>query len=138
MKCNIEKINAFFNNEKFDKDIKDFVLELLKNFCKAPTARDNIYAAQFAFIGLGFYDIEDSDDTEDYSVIDFYKLNTLNPEFRKLVFKLILKFIKTDGLKPDSDFFEQFVYKDLKILVEYEKWSQVNRKNKLTSLSLPL
>jgi len=133
MKCNIEKINAFFNNDKFDKDIKDFVLELLENFCKVPGDNDNI-APQIAFTGLGFYDVEEGDDTEDCTVIDFFKLNTLNPELRKLLFKLILKFIKTEGLKPDSDFFEQFVCKDLKILVGYEKWAQTDRKNKLTSL----
>lgn len=129
MKCNSNKINEFFSNDRYDRDFKDFVLKLIKYFCELNSC--DVYKSKFAFLDLGFYEIEKNDDFDDdyYYVIDFFKLSNLNSNLRAMIFELMLK-----SENEDRDFFTEFMYDDLKIFVPYEEWNKVNRKNKLTSL----
>ena len=128
MKCNVDKINDFFNSDKFEADIKKFVSKLLNFCCKNDI---NINKSKLYFLDLGFYEIEKEDDIdiEDDYIIDFYKLSNFNSEFRATIFKLIL----TSDTLEDDDFFIDFMYDDLKIFIPYKKWEKINRKNKLKS-----
>jgi hypothetical protein len=134
MKCYPEKINAFLENEKIDTDIKDFVLALFKNFTSIPKAFMPI-GVKISFLALGFYEVEAEDEDEldgDEPVIDFYKLNNLTPSFRMFIIKLINKGFKHEKF---SDFANELLGEDLKVIIEYKDWKKMNRKNKLEMLN---
>lgn len=130
MKINKEKINQFFEGDKFDQDIKDFVLCLMECVFRSS---DNIVSAKLIFLNLGFYDLEETDDIgDDEKIINFYELSKLAPDLKKLVLKLLTSLIKDDG--KTGDFFDDFM-DELKIFVYYEDWKKINRKNKLDVLN---
>lgn len=131
MKVNKEKINQFFESDKFGEDIKEFVLEMLEILFKDS---DNIYSSKILFLDLGFYEIDQNDDIEDdEKVINFYELSILTSKLRKLIIDKIINLIKDEN--KTSDFFDSFVIDDLKIFVYYEDWKKINRKNKLEVLN---
>jgi len=136
MKCNLEKISQFFDSNKFEQDIKDFVLNMFKLFFDE---NNRYYNLKFMFFDLGFYEITKEDETEfdlddedDCRVIDFYKLSAVYPLLRKIIFNHFYKNV-TDG--SSTDFFDDFIFTDAKIVVSYKKWSKTNRKNKLKVLN---
>ena len=125
MKCNPDKINNFYKGGKFEQDIKDFVSYLF-------TVSDADESIRFAFLDLGFYEIENEEDVEeDSKVIDFYKLSNFDPKLRKVIFKITKKAVSDEV----SDFFDSFITEDLQIVIPYKKWKKINRKNKLTELN---
>lgn len=138
MKVNKEKINQFFESDKFDEDIKEFVLEMLEILFKDSDYLPVVQkipceSAKILFLDLGFYEIEGEDIEDDARVINFYELSKLTPKLRKLIIDTLLKLIKDQS--KTSEFFDDFVIEDLKILVYYENWKKTNRKNKLETLN---
>lgn len=131
MKCNPEKINQFFESDKFDKDTKDFVLKLFKLFSHNDSIADR-HIAQVVFLDLNFYEVDNSDDIDESEhVINFYKLSTLSSDLKNLVMTLIISYIKNEG---GTEFFEHLV-KDLDVVVRYGDWNKIKRKNKLQVLN---
>lgn len=134
MKCNIEKINQFFLNQSYNIELKDLVLNLMKEYC----SNENIDAdiAKISLMGLDFYEVETDDvfDEQESKIIDFYKLSTFAPELQKFTIEMINILIKNDYSIRTGDFLDEFLIKDLKILVPYEKWKKTDRKNKLNKL----
>lgn len=135
MKCNVDKINEFFNGDKFDKDIKKFVMKLFKEFFELKNSYFDEDEARICFLCLDFYSVEKDDDLNDenYKVIDFYTISLLAPKFKKYILELLLKYIKNKS-DINTDFVNEFMLEDIKILIPYEKWFKINRKNKLKKL----
>ena len=133
MKCNIERISQFIENDKIDQDIRDFVYKVYKKSFQDYTD-DSI---KFFFMDFGFYELtkEDEDDydttDEDHQVLDLYKLLKMNSKFRKLILKPLYKYIIGEGT---STFFDDFLAES-KLINQYEKWKKVRRKNKLLALN---
>ena len=118
MKCNVEKINAFFNDDKFDKEIKDFVINLFIHFFKEES-RYSLEPIQikFLFLSLNFFK-EEKDDFDNYYedgfyVIDFYTLSLLNIVFKKEIIKLFESHLKNGDT---NDFFEDFMINGKKLI----------------------
>jgi hypothetical protein len=136
MKCNINKINEFFEGDKFDKDIKKFILKIFLLLSKDKYNFD-IISAKILLLSIGFYSVEKDDDIDEdddsYKVIDFYKLSSMSPKIRKYIFKSLFYYIKKET--ELNDFCEDFIYNDTKIIVPYKKWNKINRKNKLYNLN---
>jgi hypothetical protein len=129
MKCNPAKINSFFENNIYHQDIKDLVICLLRSFSESDDFED-VLNPGVAFLDLGFYEIEKDDDLGNEKVIDFYTLSKLSPSLRKIVIKTLKKAIKRGA---SNDFFDEFI-QDLGVIIPYDKWYRVNRKNKLKEL----
>lgn len=134
MKCNVDKISQFFQTENYSPEIKELVLNLLKAYCLEKNIETDV--ARVSLIGLDFYEVEPDDyfDESECKVIDFYKLSTFGPDLQKFVLDMIKVMIKDDDDVDTSDFLEDFLREDLKLLVPYEKWKKTNRKNKLKKL----
>ena len=132
MKCNLEKINQFFESDKFNDDIKDMVLDLLKMYGSS-VKDDEFINTKIVFLGLDFYEIEPDDEPGDeHVVIDFYKLNNLNIKLQKFIISIIIESFKNEG---SFDFAWEFIQEDLKIVIPYKEWYKINRKNKLNELN---
>lgn len=134
MKFDLEKINNFFDNEKIDQDIKDFVIKFY-NVLFQNDLTDDIF--KFFLMDLGFYEMTKEDENEidtkdeDYMVFDFFKLSKVNPSFRKIILERLYKNLKNGDF---SEFFNEFL-DESKLILQYEKWKKIRRKNKLKVLN---
>lgn len=141
MKFHFEKFNNFFTSD-FDKDVKDFVIEIFNALLKDTDNNIDIFKSKILFLSLGFYEIEKSDDDalnsyedDELDVIDFYKFSRINPDFKKLLLSIIQVQLTTSDDGNDSEFFDDFIRNDLKVIVKFQDWNKINRKNKLKKLN---
>jgi hypothetical protein len=129
---NLKKFNAFFEGDKYDQEIKDFVLKIYDTFFSNSV---DILTSKYLLLDLGFYDLskEDIEDQDSYDlyIIDFYRLISLNPVFRTNVMILLLKYAKEEYV---NEFYIDMISEDLKILIVYEDWKISRRRNKLDNL----
>jgi len=131
MKCYPDKINQFFSNPNFSDETKNLVLDLFTLFCK----EDCESIAKVVFLSLGFYEVENSDEVgDDDLVIDFVKIEGLPPILKKMIIELLMKTMKNNSA-TDGSFISDFFIEDLKIMIQYDNWLKVNRKNKLDVLN---
>jgi len=137
MKCNIKKINEFFDSDH-DKYIKKFIIKLLE------MRDDNNDVINYLLVGLNFYEIEDSDkkkydvygswcDLDEKIIMNFPVIIKLHKNLRKIILKQILKYIENSG--SDIDIPEDNLLSDLNIFVYYADWVKNQRKYKLLELN---
>ena len=138
MKCNIKKINEFFDSDH-DKYIKKFIIKLLEM-----RDDDNNDVINYLLVGLNFYEIEDSDkkkydvygswcDLDEKIIMNFPVIIKLHKNLRKIILKQILKYIENSG--SDIDIPEDNLLSDLNIFVYYADWVKNQRKYKLLELN---
>jgi len=137
MKLDIKKFNEFFS---IKTDIQEIALKLFEFFINKEGYISDSNHIRMYFYDLGFYslesnDIQNDDDSyyEDYYIINFNAIKNLNDPLKKLALDFIIKFVSEE---INNDFHSEFMIDDLEILVRYEDYDKINRKNKLENLNI--
>lgn len=129
MKCNSDNFINFFKSDNFDKETKDFVMDIFSLY-----SEENKFSYDFGlktiFLDIGLFEISD-ESVERFiymnNVIDFSQLLKFEGEFRTLLFKMLKNIICNYSKRNNNDI--TFI-KDLKILISYSEWNKLSRKRK--------